>query len=374
MSTTNDSGKALFVRDGQGELVTVMPGEAMPVAAFAACAEAQDAVHIAEEVREEERLANRSQEDVAYEAYLAGKCSKRGNVWIANAGQASTDSAYFADSAADREAEGSGKEYAPARAHDRGHKFKQQKTSGVQAAVEAAETGAAQAAAAMARARGEGSDDEDEAANMNALQLANRAMELYNRPVSNMPQLDPYGSDLRVPLLQRKLRKFMECFAEDIEVRSIEGAAVLRDFEALRKRYGTVFRESGSELKGAARKRWYYEAAKEEGADDEDEAEGETWCIDLERHTSLVTPKPGLSLDGSLGCTPPRSQDLVVLYHARGSEICGMWIAPDKEDMGGKLGREAIEATPLFASFSQQIEHLSGGDDLTCHFNDYAEF
>lgn len=241
MSRTNDTGKALFVRDSSGELVTVQPGQALPVGIRAATEDAKEIVEASEEAAEEERLANRTEEEKHYDAYLAGKCSKRGNVWIADAGQASTDRAYFADSASGREAEegerDGGKEYAPSRAHDRGAKFKRQATSNSQVAATAAKEGAAQAAAAMARAKGEGSDDEDEGAmTMNALQLANRAMELYNGPVSNMAQLDTYGNDLRLPLLERKLRKFTECFAEDIEVKSIEGAAVLRDFESLKKR------------------------------------------------------------------------------------------------------------------------------------------
>jgi hypothetical protein len=140
-----------------------------------------------------------------------------------------------------------------------------------------------------------------------------------------------------------------------------------------------VFRESGSGLRGVCRQRWYYEAAApdEEKADDDDDDDddvGETWCVDFEEHSSLVTPKPGLSLDGSLGVTPPRTQSLVVLYHARASEIAGMWIAPDKDDAGAKLGREEIEATPLFASFARMVERLAGGDALATHYNDYREF
>ena len=80
--------------------------------------------------REEARLAARSEEDVQYEAYLAGKDNKRGNVWIQNAGQRA-DKAMFADSisaqiAEEREARGDAPQYAAARAHDRGHKMKKQ--------------------------------------------------------------------------------------------------------------------------------------------------------------------------------------------------------------------------------------------------------
>eukprot|EP00966_Prymnesium_polylepis_P200139 4638151-Prymnesium_polylepis.1 len=107
----------------------------------------------------------------------------------------------------------------------------------------------------MARAL-EASDDEDDGSmSMNAVQLANRAMDTYNLPVSNIKQADVHGNDLNAPKLQRKLRKFLECFAEDVAVRTTTGAAVLKDFEALKKRYTTVFRESGSELRGEVRRR-----------------------------------------------------------------------------------------------------------------------
>lgn len=46
---------------------------------------------------------------------------------------------------------------------------------------------------------------------------------VYNEPVSNMLQRDVHGNDLRLPTLERKLRRFAECFAEDVAVRSVRG-------------------------------------------------------------------------------------------------------------------------------------------------------
>ena len=99
-------------------------------------------------------------------------------------------------------------------------------------------------------------------------------MAAYNLPVSSMPQLDPHGNDLNIPLRERKLRKFLECFAEEAAVKTVESnAAVLKDFEDIRKRYSTVFRESGAELKGRAHKRWAFEKAAGGGGGGEEEDE-----------------------------------------------------------------------------------------------------
>lgn len=375
----NETSKALFVRDITGELVTVLPGQLMPAMAEAASAEAADAVAAAEAEREATRLAARSEEDIQYDAYLGGRDKKAGNVWIPNAGKASTDNAAFADSisaqmAAEREAAGGGKEYASARAHDRSRKFRKQTGTGTggsyggATSVAEAQKGASLAQAALEKAR-EASDDEDEdeeSLSLSAAQLAGRAMAAYNTPISNLPQLDPYGNDLRVPMLERKTRKFLECFAEDASIRTLEGKPVLKDFEDLRKRYATVFRESGAELHGHVHKRWLFEARGDDdgdGDDDDDESGGASFCLDFERHTHLVTPKPGLPLDGSLGVTLPRTQDLVVLYQAVGGEIAGMWIAPDKEGIGADAAatREAVEATDAFKAFRRQVEKLGGG-------------
>ena len=222
----NDTGRAIFVRDAKGELVTVLPGEQMPaIPVQAASDDSKGVVEKAEAHFEEERLANRSVEDEQYDVYLASKKNKGGNVWIPNAGQASSDRAAFVDSmAADMAkdaAERSGKEYKPSRAYDRGAKVKHQKTGGGAtyggASASDAAIGAAKAQEAMARALEASDDDEEEGSlSMNAVQLANRSMEWYNVPISNLAQRDVYGNDLRQPKLQRKGRKFLECFAEDI--------------------------------------------------------------------------------------------------------------------------------------------------------------
>jgi len=385
----NESGKVLFVRDAQGELLTVMPGDLMPSRVRAATEDAVAAVAEAEDAVETARLAARSAEDIQYEAYMGGRDAKKGNVWIAGAGVASTDRAAFCDSISAQvaeEREASGKEYAPSRAHDRSHKIKSQRGAGSAGSyggglsVEEARVGASAAAAALARAK-EASDDDDDDGNLPADQLAVMAMACYNTPISNLPQLDPYGNDLRVPQLERKLRKFLECFGEEAMVTTVEGTAVLKDFEALRKRYGTVFRESGASLKGALLKRFVFEIAADGdgvaddddddgGGDDEEGDETCTFCLDFERHSDLVTPR--IQLDGSLGCHPPRTQDLVVLYRANEGEISGMWIAPDKAALGSdpEATRDVIEQTDLYRSFRRLVARLSGGR-LSAQFHSY---
>ncbi|KAL3929276.1 MAG: hypothetical protein SGPRY_002025, partial [Prymnesium sp.] len=254
----NDTGKALFVRDAEGELITVLPGQPLPAKAVAVSEAAKEKVAQADAAYEEKRRKELTPEEMQYEAYLASKQNKGGNVWIPNVGTASSDRAAFVDSLAAEVAEhrdSSGKQYAPSRAFDRKRAFKRQGASTVSGflggtSVEAARAGAAAASQAMARALEASDDDDDGSLSMNAVQLANRAMEIYNIPISSFAQADTHGNDLRLPKLQRKLRKFLECFAEDICVKTASGAAVLKDFEAMKKRYMTVFRESGAELKG----------------------------------------------------------------------------------------------------------------------------
>ena len=383
----NTSGKAMFVRNQDGDLVTVLPGQVMPAKMRAATEDALDMAQQATDQAEEARLANRSAEDIAYEAYQNAKDGKRGNVWIQNAGQASSDKAQFADSisaeiAAERER--SGKEYRPAAAHDRNRAFKQSGSSssgsgsyGGAMSVAAAREGASAAKAALERAQQASDDDDEEEANSSAAQICAKAMGVYNLPISNQAQLDTYGNDLRVPQLERKLRKFLECFAEEASIRTLEGQPVLKDFEAIKKRYGTVFRESGAELRGEIKRQWAFAKADDGGDDgdggggaddengeddEEDDGEDKTFCLAYERHSTLVTPKPGLPLDGSMGVTAPRTQDLVVLYKAVDGEIAAMWIAPDKTGAGSDQAatQQSLEASDAFIGFRRLVARQLG--------------
>jgi len=346
---TAETGKARFVRDEHGELVVVKPGERAPG-----------------EIDDEDKDA----EQLQYEAYLAGK--SRGAVSKIGGYSDGVDRAAFADSAAAREAEGSAdqsgekRKYAPAQAYNRSSKYK--KSASGQSQGEASADGIRKMREAMQRAREASDDDDDDdddaaAADMNAEQLADSSMKVYNTPIAKMAQLDVHGNDLRLPQLERKMRKFIECFAEDMAVRTVQGQTVLKDLDAFRKRYSTVFRESGVGLRGEVRKRFVFTP----------QGGGQTFCLNFELHSELVTPRPGLALDGSMGVLPPRSQELVVLYEASGSEITGMWISQDEKHVGGDaaLSRAALEESEVFGAFHRRIQEQCDGAELEVQ---YASF
>jgi len=115
-----------------------------------------------------------------------------------------------------------------------------------------------------------------------------------------------------------------------------------------------------------------HQEEEEEDEDEEDEEEeeedddGSSFCLAFERHESLVTPR--VALDGSLGCHPPRTQDLIVLYRAAGGELTGMYIAPDKDGLGAdaQITQAALEATDAVKAFRRLVAKLSGGRRFTC--------
>ena len=211
-----DRSKAIFTRDSHGELVIVKPGE---------------------KTEAELKVENRTAEDEHYEAYLQGRSA--GKIHEIGGYSDGIDRAAMADSASARDGERTGepRKYAPSRAHNHGVKYKRQK--GVTSEHAVAEAAAAAGSAmdqAMQRARA-GSDDDDEMAalSMTAAQLASRAMDVYNVPISNLKQADCHGNDLRLPQLERKLRKFCEYFGEEVSVRTLDGdRPVLKDFEQVR--------------------------------------------------------------------------------------------------------------------------------------------
>merc|ERR1719265_237656 len=89
-------------------------------------------------------------------------------------------------------------------------------------------------------------------------------------------------------------------------------------------RYECVFRESGAGLKVAVKKRFFFDAKPGRP----------TFCLDFEKHESLVTPRPGQRMDGALGTVGPRTQSLIVLYEVRKCKITRMWLAPDMSNLG----------------------------------------
>ena len=66
------------------------------------------------------------------------------------------------------------------------------------------------------RTQASDNDDDDDALSLSASELCDRAMSVYNEPISNLAQRDVHGNDLRLPKLERKLRKYVEFFAEEV--------------------------------------------------------------------------------------------------------------------------------------------------------------
>ena len=138
---------------------------------------------------------------------------------------------------------------------------------------------------------------------------------------------------------------------------------ILADHEKLRMRYQTVFRESGEELQvRSARSRPTLSpsshihrlalssqmAVVSRAVFLPRDANGggsssTVMVLDLERHSSLVTPI-GANLDGALGLRGPRRQDLWALYKVRGGVIESMWLTPAGGQMTGQTGALAFAA------------------------------
>eukprot|EP00933_Yihiella_yeosuensis_P016972 TRINITY_DN14328_c5_g1_i1.p1 TRINITY_DN14328_c5_g1~~TRINITY_DN14328_c5_g1_i1.p1 ORF type:complete len:310 (+),score=80.09 TRINITY_DN14328_c5_g1_i1:65-994(+) len=182
---------------------------------------------------------------------------------------------------------------------------------------------------------------------MNAVLLVNASMEAYNESITNNIALER-----RLPLVEEKMKRFMENFGDKIEIIEMNsGKAVIKDRSTFIKRYSCVFRESGAKLAGSTNKRFYYDVRK-----------GPTYCIDYETHESLVTAQPGTPPDGKLGCREARTEHLIVLYEEKDDKISRMWIRPDTDKTGTDTmaGEDVIAATPMFKKFEAKIEELLG--------------
>ena len=230
MSAESSSApKKCFYRDSKGDLHALKPGEENP---------------------DQKREREKTDEDRHYEDYLEGKSSgKIRNIGGGYGGQYGIDKAALAASASYVEdSEGSGallpygstapdgesrpakeeeRKHAPAQAYNHRHK---QKGKPRQAGDGAGDThadlinaGGTKLQQALARARADSDDDDDAdddgGAAVSAATLADRAMRVYNLPIPKAQQLDVYGNDLNVPKRERKIRKFLECFGEELQAK-----------------------------------------------------------------------------------------------------------------------------------------------------------
>mmetsp|Transcript_145435 Transcript_145435/g.267334 ORF Transcript_145435/g.267334 Transcript_145435/m.267334 type:complete len:281 (-) Transcript_145435:27-869(-) len=205
-------------------------------------------------------------------------------------------------------------------------------------------------------------DDEPEAETdrPNAVMLCNSQMEAYNESVPNNIPLEK-----RLPLVKGKLDRFMDHFDAKIGIFDLNsGGAILKDRKMFQMRYQCVFRESGAKLKGTCTKRFYFDATMKQP----------TYCLDFETHESLVTAQPGTRQDGSLGCRPPRTEHLIVLYKEEKGKTTAMWLAPDKDKLGADshAGDDVITRHPLYKQFEKKIGELKGGGKAGAfHFFNY---
>ncbi|CAE7814324.1 unnamed protein product [Symbiodinium sp. CCMP2456] len=143
----------------------------------------------------------------------------------------------------------------------------------------------------------EGKKVKTEEPNTNAVLLCNAQMEVYNTEVPNDVPMEE-----RTPLVEGKLKNFMESFHEKVQILDLKTGGVLVKDKMFQKRYACVFRESGDELRGVCTKRFYFDS------------KSPTYCLDFETHESLVTARAGTPPDGRLGVRDPRTEHLAVLY------------------------------------------------------------
>jgi len=191
-------------------------------------------------------------------------------------------------------------------------------------------------------------EPEEMASDTNAVLLCNAQMEAYNEPIPN--NIPP---EKRLPLVEEKLKKFMASFDDKVQILDLNsGKTIIKDRNTFIKRYGCVFRESGSKLQGSVTKRYYYDATGRP-----------TYCIDYEVHASLVTAQPGTPPDGKLGVREARTENLIVLYEEKGGKITRMWLRPDADKHGNDpyAGEDIIAASDAFKAFEAKVKELKGG-------------
>jgi len=195
---------------------------------------------------------------------------------------------------------------------------------------------------------------------LNAVMLANAAMEVYNDPITNN-----VAPEKRLPLVKAKLDRFLSNFHDKIQIIDLKsGGVIIKDQKMFTARYSCVFRESGTKLKGTCNKRFFYNASEGCKA---------THVLDYEVHESLVTAMPGTPQDGNLGVREPRNEHLIVLYEEKGGKVTRMWLRQDAEKIGvdPTAGEEILARSEGFKAFEDKIKDLRGGSTGARIFHNY---
>ncbi|KAF4659140.1 hypothetical protein FOL47_007710 [Perkinsus chesapeaki] len=203
--------------------------------------------------------------------------------------------------------------------------------------------------------------DEQMTMTFNCCQLVNFSGEVFNQKIPNNVPIEHRGKSLGF--------RHDEFFAKDAMVIDANTKKpILEDLRDIRTRYQTVFRESGSDLEIKTLRRWYFEADKE----------GDTeYCIDFEQHLHIVSPRPGLRLDGALGVVGPRDVDLITLYKSSHGKIDCMWLLPDKNRIGQDkiLGQADLEESQayesLLAIIKEDAKKHKSAVPTKVHYYDY---
>ena len=143
-----------------------------------------------------------------------------------------------------------------------------------------------------------------------------QARHLYNRPMARVGALDARAMEA----VAAKSIEFCRNFSQRARfIDLLSQKAILGDASQIRSRYQTVFRESGESLQMTVRARAVFQSPAPS-------TKADVVVLDLERHTSLVTPMG--ALDGSRGLRGPRQQDLWALYAVSSGKIDTVWLSP----------------------------------------------
>jgi serine/threonine protein phosphatase PrpC len=181
--------------------------------------------------------------------------------------------------------------------------------------------------------------------------VVDAARNMYNISIDGKQgTLDARGVDRAAERVGTKIGNFVACFSPQASVFDLlSKKTILADRNQIKARYQTAFRESGTALKMAVTARVVLLPTAAAAAS---AASADVLVLDLEQHSSLVTPLPS-NLDGALGLRGPRDQALWAMYAVSGGVITKLWLSPaapsadaDGKPLSGEAALQALKASP----------------------------